>query len=408
MSREPRPSTRCGELFDVVVAGNGPAGAQAARELAGAGFSVALVTRETTIGLPVTSTAGTITETLEEFALPREVVQRDMNGLRLFGPSERLEIWYDEPSAHVLDFRRLKEFLFREAVAAGAIPFTGTTVREPLLEGGRVTGVRCRARGDGAQVELRGRVVVDATGPAGVLASRLGLRAQRPPLLGSGLEYVLEGLPLDRDGRWFDIFLGRRVVPGGYAWISPVGPESAKVGVAWILSYAKRTGALEDHLRRFLETERQLRPGPALETHGGFAYVTGGIRRHAREGFLAIGDAANQINPLFGEGIRHCLWSGRFAAATIREGLERGDTSERALSRYDRRWRGYRDFQWPLAAFFHRMLYRADDARLDYSLRTFQRADLDAVTRVLKNRKRWSDRLRLAYPALKTVVRSLV
>lgn len=395
--------------FDVVVAGNGPAGGQAARELASVGLTVALVTRETTIGVPVTSTAGTITETVEEFALPREIVQRDINGFRMFGPSERLEIWYDEPSGHVLDFRKLKEFLFQEAEAAGAVTFTGTTVREPLVEEDRVIGVRCRSRGDGAELELHGRVVVDATGPAGVLASRLGLRARRPKLFGAGIEYVLEGLPLDRDGRYFDIYLGRETMPGGYAWISPVGPAAAKVGVAWITAYTNGApDALKKYLHRFIAGERQLVPGPVLETHAGFAYVNGGIRRHARDGFLAIGDAANQINPLFGEGVRHCLWSGRLAARTIGEALERGDTSARALESYEPRWRSYRDFQWPLATFFHHMLYQADDARLDFNLRAFQRANLEALTRVLKNRARWSDRVRLAYPTLKTLVRALV
>jgi len=403
-----RPDPHSGRAFDVVVAGNGPAGGQAARELAAAGFSVALVTRETTIGVPVTSTAGTISETLLEFGLSREIVQRDINGLRLFGPRELLEIWYDEPSAHVLDFRRLKEFLFRDAVALGAVPFTGTTVLAPILEAGRVTGVRCRSREDGAEIELCGRVVVDATGPAGVLAVALDLRRRRPARFGSGIEYVLDGQPLDGEGRWFDIFLGRKIVPGGYAWISPIGPHSAKVGACWILPYAARRGPLEEHLRRFIEAERQLVPAPRLETHSGFAYVNGGIRRHARAGFLAIGDAANQVNPLFGEGIRHCLWSGRLAARTIAEAIGAQDVSASALSAYDRRWRRYRDFQWPLAAFFHRMLYRASDAQLDYNLRTFQGANRDSITRVLKNRSGWSDRLRLAWPSLKTLARSFV
>jgi flavin-dependent dehydrogenase len=138
----------------------------------------------------------------------------------------------------------------------------------------------------------------------------------------------------------------------------------------------------------------------------GFAYVKGATPPHARDGFLVIGDAANQINPLFGEGIRHCLWSGRLAARTLTEALDRSDVSAARLGRYDGRWRGYRDFQWPLASFFHRMLYRATDAQLDFNLRTFQRADRDAVTRVLKNRSRWTDRARLAYPSLKTLVRS--
>jgi digeranylgeranylglycerophospholipid reductase len=393
--------------FDVVVAGNGPAGGQAARELAAAGLSVALVTRETTIGLPVTSTAGTIAETLSEFGLPRDVVQRDICGLRLVGPSRRLEIWYDEPSAHVLDFRRLKEFLFEDAVASGATAFTGTTVLAPILEHGRAAGVRARSREHGGTLELRGRVVVDATGPAGVLAAGLGLRSRRPGLLGSGLEVVLEGQRLDAEGRWFDIFLGRRVVPGGYAWISPIGPAAAKVGACWILAYAERERSLEEHLRRFIETEPQLVPGPPLETHGGFAYVNGGVRRHAQDGFLAIGDAANQVNPLFGEGIRHCLWSGRLAARTILDAMARNDLSVRSLGAYDARWRTYRDWQWPLAQTFHRALYRATDAQLDYNLATFNRADRDAVVRVLKNRSRATDRLRLAWPAAKTLVRSL-
>ena len=38
------------------------------------------------------------------------------------------------------------------------------------------------------------------------------------------------------------------------------------------------------------------------ELHGGDIFVTGGMERDYDNGFLAIGDAAFQINPLGGEG----------------------------------------------------------------------------------------------------------
>jgi len=53
---------------------------------------------------------------------------------------------------------------------------------------------------------------------------------------------------------------------------------------------------------------------------------------------LLVGDAAGFINPLTGEGIYYAMVSGQIAATVIAEALEKQQTDEALLSKYQTRW----------------------------------------------------------------------
>jgi flavin-dependent dehydrogenase len=156
-------------------------------------------------------------------------------------------------------------------------------------------------------------------------------------------------------------------VPAGYAWIIPMGMTQAKVGIA---SFAHRSTPrhLRRLLTRFAAENPQTSRGRIVDVHGGATLAAGGVRSHARDGFLTIGDAAGQINPLVGEGIRHALFSGRFAAETLDPALRAGRLDRHALGRYDLLWHSYVGRNWRRALWFQRLARRitTSDRASDY------------------------------------------
>jgi digeranylgeranylglycerophospholipid reductase len=56
------------------------------------------------------------------------------------------------------------------------------------------------------------------------------------------------------------------------------------------------------------------------------------------DGYLAVGDAAHQSDPLTAGGITNGMFGGLFAAQTAIEALQKGDTSRKFLKKYEQLW----------------------------------------------------------------------
>jgi flavin-dependent dehydrogenase len=99
-------------------------------------------------------------------------------------------------------------------------------------------------------------------------------------------------------------------------------------------------------LENFAKNNIQTKNAKIIDTHGGSLFVSRGIENHVANGFIAIGDAAVQINPLGGEGIRHALYSARFAANVIDSSLKKKDFSSKFLKIYNTMWKNYVGNKW--------------------------------------------------------------
>ncbi len=338
------------EKFDVVIVGSGPAGGECARELAKRGRKILLMEKSTGIGRPNFSSGGTPLETFRDFDLPLEVGRGSWSKI-LLGAYGNFKTWdYGKTCGYVFAFDALKQFLVSEAVKKGARVMISTAAEEPVVEKDIVTGVKCKGVfGEGT---ISAKMVVDASGPVGVLASRVGLRPAEPCAASIAIEFIVQGVP-EEFKNVLAFYFGYEYAPYGYAWVFPFGKEQLKVGIA--VYKAKEHGISEENygaadmmklFERFVEQIPQLRGVQPIDLHGGNIYVNGGIQKHSRNGLLAIGDAAMQINPLAGEGIRHALHSGRMAAEVIDRKLSENDLTEKALSEYDDRWKKYVGKKW--------------------------------------------------------------
>ncbi len=363
------------EKYDVVVVGAGPAGGSCARELAQKGHKVLLLEKSLEVGEPNYSTAGTPPETIQDFGIPQDVLFDSWNSLLLQGPHEHVEFRYGRKIGYTMKFRELKQFLVKDAIKHGADTRVNATANKAIIKGGKIVGVGFTSTY--GKEEVYSDVVVDATGAPGVLASQLGLRKAMMENYAPAVEFYMSNLHLEKSHR-VEIYVGHHF-KGGYGWIFPTGKNEAKVGLAWIAKDHPSQENLFVALHRFIQENNHLKGGNVVELHSHFIFVNGGLKRHVMNGFIAIGDAASQVNPLAGEGIRHCLWSGRIAAEVI----DRTFKNKGTLHDYEKAWSRYTDHKWGLCAKAWQLVLNLDEASLDSIVKVLRNVDKEDVWEVL-------------------------
>lgn len=346
--------------FDVIIVGAGPAGAECARQLSKLGRKVLVIERSMEIGHPNFSSAGTPVETLANFDLPKDLVGGEWSEI-LIAVKDKIKTWdFGKPRGYVLDFSELKKFLIKEAAENGAEVLIGTAAKEPILKDDYVVGVK--HSGIFGEGEAYGDIIVDASGPAGAIVSQIGLREKIPCPPSGSAEFLFINCP-EELSKSLSFYFGSPYVDKGYGWIFPMGDGRVKAGVA---VYVETPGLnITNVLIDFVGKLPQLEKATIVDLHGASVYITAGIKKHNANGFLVIGDAASQINPLAGEGIRHAMTSARIATEVIDQALEAGDFGEKKLSPFNKKWKDYVGQKWKHSLLVARKIYSGNEALLD-------------------------------------------
>jgi digeranylgeranylglycerophospholipid reductase len=345
--------------YDVVVAGGGPGGLQFARELGRrTDRRVAVLEANDRLADNDKSTGGTFEQVVSGFDVPDDVVMSSNAAVRFEGPTASAHL----PLAnYVLDFPAFLEFLGADAEREGVEVHTGTRVTGPVVEDGRVVGVRT------GRESVRADLVVDATGPAGTLTGALGMWDRDGAQRGIGKEFEVEGR-FDEDAMLFAF--DHDVAPGGYAWVFPADDGAFKCGVCWVDDFYARHRAdddrsIDDYVHEWLAADPRWEAESVRTAHAGEVRSDNSINRRAADGLVAVGDAVSSINPLFGEGIRPAMESARMAADTAIEALLAGDTSRERLSAYERRWNREKGPKWRTQRVVGELLYDFDPGQQD-------------------------------------------
>ena len=351
------------ENFDVVVIGAGPAGSRTAALTARAGLSTLLLEKRKRIGFPVRCAEGVgPREEVERFLeLDDEIVSSGIDGFEIVSPSGRRFEADRRDLGFTVDRRRFDERLAALASEAGAVVRTSHQVTGLLEDGGRVTGVEVTDLENGGRYRAGALVTAGADGVESISPRWAGLKgAYMPEEVMSCAQYLVEGM--ETAGTRMEFHLGRRFAPGGYGWVFPKGPGTANVGVGVNPAMAGGVSAV-DYLERFIENRCPVAERKRLVVGG--TVVARGLPSLASDGYVAVGEAANQNNPFSGGGIINALEGADLAAETIVESIAGGDVSARALGRYTKRWKKStgrtNELFWQVA----RSFYSMDDAELE-------------------------------------------
>jgi flavin-dependent dehydrogenase len=352
------------QIWDVLIAGAGPAGSELAWQLGKAGARVLLVDSLSDLQRHAFSSAALPLSAVERYGFPDHVVAARWDRWELIGPDQSRRHWQGQSClGAVLDFGALRCWMARRAVAAGVELGLGWRAEFPSSEAS--DWIETTLRGpSGAQRLIRSRYVVDATGQSRCLIGD----PEEPLVSGAGVEWLVRVDPKVWQ-RWSSrlaFALGSRWVPQGYGWVFPMRPGELKVGVCRLKDSSRQQPPLHRLLQSLL-TRLEIEPLEVLDRHGGL--IRSSIERrevHQRGRLMALGDAVSTANLLGGEGIRHALASAAVLAPLLQQALQ-GD--DRGLARYPVLLRRQLGWRWSLSGRLARRTWlglrgRRADARL--------------------------------------------
>ncbi len=329
------------DRYDVVVVGAGPGGSAVAKRCAEGGLKVLMLEKRQEIGAPKRCAEG-ITFSTEKFIgkIPERCIAQKINGAIIYAPNGKfVKVYFKEYGGYILERKVFDKWLAICASRAGAKVQAKTEVTDVIKEDDYVKGVK--AEFEGKEFEISAKVTVAADGVESIIARKAGIDTTNQIVnIDSAFQYEMSNLKI-KDPHKIEIYMGNEIAPRGYIWIFPKGNDVANVGVG--VAFTQKTARY--YLDKFIEENPQIfGDASIIEVNSGGVPVGGFLKNMVANGFVVVGDAAHQVNPIHGGGLKEATIAGQIAGDVIVKAIKAGDVSREFLSQYNEIWwkeRGY-------------------------------------------------------------------
>ncbi len=318
---------------DVIVVGAGTAGAYFSWQLGQAGYKVLMLEAHRLENLGKHIEIFHMDKVrFDEFGIPHptpeELLHVEEVGYN-WSPDRKIkqEVRY---SIYVMYMPAFIQRMHSYARQAGAEILENARVQDVIMELGRLVGVSGSL--PEGPFEARAKLVVDASGLAAAVRTRLPA------------DFGVDNRPVPPEDCFFVCLEFRKDIPAGF----PTGSNSYMVYKAfWNKSYGD--GAILGIGQPFSydyawEKHKKWReeyfgdPGEVLQRRQGVIPYHRPPFSLVGDGFLAIGDAANQNKPFSGEGVTSGFTACRIAADVAVQALKKGGFGREALWAYNVRY----------------------------------------------------------------------
>jgi geranylgeranyl reductase family protein len=356
------------EQYDVVVVGGGPSGAAVARDIAAAGYRVAILERDRDIGQPV-QCSGLVTErTLAAAGISPEIAHNQLVGAAIHSPSgARYDIGGDRVHAYVLDRTRFDLSMMIQALELDVDVHANARVVDIDRER---DSLRLTVESHRSIHEFSTRLVVGADGPRSIVAQFLELPPPVEVLRARGADVRL---PARLAPDQVLIFTGERYAAGFFAWLIPLGRDRYRLG--WGTS---RAGSAQT-LRNLMDDYPDIFSGMEILSQTGGLIPLGPRPVTSGDRGMVVGDAAGQAKATSGGGLFTALTCARYCARTALDALRSDDFSAEKLSSYDRDWRADIGVELDHATALRSAYRELTDADLDLGLRMLRFRGMRAI-----------------------------
>jgi len=339
-------------MYDVVVIGAGIVGSYTARALARLGHYVAVLEKHAEPGHK-TSCTGIISQAcLDLLQGSDSAIQKEARSATIFSPEgNRIRIEREGTQAYILDRPMLDRLIAEQASQLGAEYFFSTAATALHSD---ERSIYIKAACDAKPIELSARACVIACGTAPGLIKQIGLGNIREFAYGAQVEVPCRSIDE------VEVYSGKHIAPGFFAWLVPTVRGRAKAG---LLSNRNPVPSIAGFLK-YLESR-----GKILPPKYGISYGSIPLRPLAKtygQRTVVVGDAAGQTKPTTGGGIYIGLLCAEKAVQTLDESLKDDDLSSRRLALYQKRWHKILKHELDIDYWAHRFYQSLTDKHAEH------------------------------------------
>lgn len=316
--------------YDAVVVGAGPAGLMAARKIAEYGFSVLILEKNKDLGMRACAEAvsASIFESAEIPFSP-SLISNSINGAYVYPPNESkfVKILGGNYKGYILNKPLFLYALASIAASKGCDLKMQCEVIDIKFLNNHAHSLKYRHKNEENAVDFK--YLIGADGVGSIVARSCGFDTSNYEVIPT-IQYVMVNCNIqERD--IIKIYVGNEVAPKGYAWIFAKNEYTANVGIG------VRGGTAKLYLDKFIEKHSEVFKNSKIIKEGGGGVPIGGQLKEVVKGnVLLCGDAAGQVIPLTGGGIRSSVEAGKIAGETVAKALEERDSS--ILKEYPERY----------------------------------------------------------------------
>jgi digeranylgeranylglycerophospholipid reductase len=364
------------DYYDVIVAGGSISGLLAAREIAAAGLSVAVLEEDSEVGTPEHCGGLVSIGGIQNLGIipSSKAIENKIRSAKIFSPSKCFELNAEKQKVIVLDRRVFDKQIAFHAQKMGA----EIKIKCSMLSiyGGKKTADYnnnnsnadyCSNNRNHYAVKtsdglLSCNYFVDARGVGSII------HRNRHGLLQSA-QYEVYAPWIDRDT--VEVKFDKERYPGFFAWIIPTGSGRGKVGVA-----GKSINAV-NALKSYMDSK----DGKYSVVRKVYApiWIMGPIGNFISGRTVIIGDAAGQTKPTTAGGIYTCGMGGILAGRAITESVEKNDDS--LLKEYEKNWFSLFKGEFEKMLLIRKLLERLDNKAIDELFSTISETELQEISK---------------------------
>lgn len=346
--------------YDSIVVGAGPAGCSAAKVMAKNKLNVLLLEKAPVVGSPLCcAEAVSLFFFSQHFDLNPKWISNLIHKVVLVSPeSTRFNLFHPD-CAVVLERKIFDKDLAISASSEGAEVNVNACVVGILKDKkNKVYGVKVKE--DGKEIEYKAKVIICADGIESKTAKFAGVDTTLElNQVSSCAQYLLAGIEIVPD--CVEFWVGKKLAPGGYAWIFPKGKDCANVGLGITPNLADGKKA-KDFLDSFILKR--------FSKYSKLEMMSGGVPFFSRKSILVkdnlllVGDAARLADPLSGAGIANAILSGKIAGEVTSEFIKKNHP-QKYLKEYEKKFMGKRGRYLRFFSFCRKVFLKMSDSDYD-------------------------------------------
>lgn len=355
--------------YDAIVVGAGPIGGNIASKIAKEKFKVAIFEKNKSIGEKL-SCAGLVTNRIFDFVeiSKDKVIQNEIKGANIHSPYNKiLKIGGDKTHAICIDRLKFDKEIVRVSSINGADVFP----QNKVISIKKIKNEWKIKTSEGKEAVCK--ILIGADGPNSFVRKCLSFPNPKEYLVGIGAEVEDTNL----DPNFVEIFLGKNIAPGFFAWIIPTNKDGTKARIG-LCTTEKTANNIKFYFNNMLNhryTKPYLKDCKIVRNISGLIPV-GIISKTYSDNVMIAGDAAAQVKPTSGGGLYPGLLSSNYCASVAIEALEKNNFSSKFLKKYQMLWQSEIGHELKIGMVLRSVFKKLSDKIIDKYIEKFQRSEI--------------------------------